>query len=89
MAVETFEVYTVKITVNTFANQKIESVHFYSSPPSKSLPPVFYHYSPDRQELHISPKQRFLKIFPEQKDEGEDYGVEKITKTNKGNDLKF
>ena len=89
MAAKKFEVYTVKITVNTFVNQKIESVHFCSSPPSKILPLVFYHYPPDRQELHISPKQRFLKIFPEQKDGGEGYGVEKTTKSNKGNDLKF
>ena len=38
MAVETFEVYTVKITANTFVNQKIESVHFYSSPQVKFRP---------------------------------------------------
>ena len=36
--------------------------------------PGFYHYPPGRREL----------FFPEQKEGGEDYGVEKITTINKG-----
>ena len=38
---EKFRIYSVKITANTFVNQKIESVHFYSCPPSKTLSQVF------------------------------------------------
>ena len=51
--------------------------------------PGFYHYSPGRRELLI-PAEHFLKIFfPEQKEGLEDYGVEKITKINKGIRHKF
>ena len=56
----------------------------------KNSSPGFYHYPPGRRELRISSEQRFLKIFfPEQKESGEDYGVEKITKINKGIGHKF
>ena len=44
MVAEKFQIYSVKITANTFASQKIEAVHFYSCPPpppSKTLPLVF------------------------------------------------
>ena len=30
MVAEKFQIYSVKITANTFASQKIEAVHFYS-----------------------------------------------------------
>ena len=52
--------------------------------PKQTSPPSFYHYPPGRHELLIPPKQHFLKtFFPEQIEGGEDYEVEKITKTNK------
>ena len=38
MVAEKFQIYSVKITANTFVNQKIESVHFYSCPQAKLLP---------------------------------------------------
>ena len=58
--------------------------------PKQKSPPGFYHYPPGRQELHIPLKQHFLKIFfPEQKEGGEDYVVEKIAKINKGIGHKF
>ena len=56
----------------------------------QNSPPGFYHYPLGRRELRIPSKQRFLRIFfPEQKEGGEDYGVEKITKINKGIGHKF
>ena len=75
MVAEKFQIYSVKITANTFLSQKIGSVYFYSCPPppppfalAKLSLPGFYHYLPGRRELLIPPKQRFLKIFsPEEK----------------------
>ena len=56
----------------------------------KQNSPGFYHYPPDRRELPIPPEQHFLKIFfAKQKEVGEDYLVEKITKINKGIGHKF
>ena len=69
---EKFQIYSVKITANTFVSQKIESFHFYSCPQTK-LSPGFYHYPPGRQDCFLLPntKQRFLKIFfPEEKEGG-------------------
>ena len=58
--------------------------------PKQNSPPGFYHYPPGRRELRITPEQHFLKIFfPEQKEGGEDYVVEKIAKINKGIGHKF
>ena len=52
--------------------------------PKQNSPPCFYHYPLGRRELPIPLEQHFLKIFfPEQKERGEDYGVEKITKISK------
>ena len=69
------EKYSVEITSNTFASKKKPT------PPSPSM---FSSLSPGRRELPIPPEQRFLKIFfLEEKEEGEDYRVEKITKINK------
>ena len=57
--------------------------------PKQNSFPGFYHYLPGRRELLIAPEQRFLKIFfPEQKG-GNDYGIERITKINKGISHKF
>ena len=45
----------------------------------------FYYYPPGTKKLPIPPQQCLLKIiFPEKKGGGEDYGVEKNTKTNIG-----
>ena len=58
--------------------------------PKQNSSPGFYRYSPGRRELPIPPEQHFRKIiFPEQKEGGEDYVVEKITKINKGISHKF
>ena len=32
MVAEKFQIYSVKITANTFLNQNIQAVHFYSCP---------------------------------------------------------
>ena len=83
MVVEKFQIYSVNITANTFVSQKIESVHFYSSPKQNS-PPGFYHYPPGRQELSIPPEQCFLKIFfPEEKVEVRIMELKKIPKLRK------
>ena len=70
MVAEMFQIYSVKITVNTLVSKKNESVQFYSCLQAK-LSPGFYHYPPGRRQLLILPKQHFLKIFfPEQKEGG-------------------
>ena len=38
MVAEKFQIYSVRITTNTFMSQKIESVHFYSCPQAKLSP---------------------------------------------------
>ena len=38
MVSEKFQIYSVKITANTFVSQKIKSVHFYSCPQEKLTP---------------------------------------------------
>ena len=38
MVADKFQIYSVRITTNTFVSQKIESVHIYSSPLSKLSP---------------------------------------------------
>ena len=64
---------------------KILNLFNFTYAPKQNYPPGFYHYRPCRRELPIHPEQHFLKtIFPEQKEEEEDYVVEKITKINKG-----
>ena len=74
MVAEKFQIYSVRITANTFMSQKIESVHFYSCPQAK-LSPRFLSLSPGRKELRILPGQHFLKIFfPDQKEGGKGYG---------------
>ena len=52
--------------------------------PNQNSTAGFYHYPPGRRELSIPPKQCFLKTFFPEKKGGEDYGVEKNTKINKG-----
>ena len=52
----------LRLLVNNFMSQKIESVHFYYTPKQNS-PPGFYYYLPGRRKLHIPPEQRFLKIY--------------------------
>ena len=75
MVVEKFQIYNVKTTANTFLSADV---------PTQNSPPGFYHYPRGRRELPIRPEQHFKKIFfPEQKEGGEDYVVEKITKINK------
>ena len=89
MVAEKFQIYSVNITANTFVSQKLNLFKF-THVPKQNSPPGFYHYPLGRRELRIPSKQRFLRIFfPEQKEGGEDYGAEKITKINKGIGHKF
>ena len=62
MVTEKFQIYSAKITANTFVSQH--------APKKKSLP-GFYYYPPGRQELSIPPKKRFLKIFFPEQERGE------------------
>ena len=58
--------------------------------PKQNSPQGFYHYPSGRWEFSIPREQHFLKIFfPQQKDGGEDYAIEEITKINKDIDHKF
>ena len=81
MVVKKFQIYSVteRLLANTFASQKIESVHVYSCPKAK-LSHRFLPLSPGRTKLSIPLEQRFLKIFFSEQKGGEDYGVEKIPK---------
>ena len=89
MAAGKFHIYSVKTTANTFVSQKMNLFNFTHASKQNCLP-AFYHYRLGRRELPIPPKQHFLKIFfPEQIEGGEDYEVEKITKTNKAIGNKF
>ena len=89
MVAESFKFIVFRLLQIHFSVKQIDSVQFYSCPQAK-LSPGFYHYSPGKRKLSIPPKQHFLKIFlPEQNKGGEDYVVEKITKTNKGIGRKF
>ena len=58
MVAEKFQIYSVKITANTFVSQKIESVFTHAH--KKNLPPEFYHYLPGRWELPIAPHTAFF-----------------------------
>ena len=69
--------------------KKLNLLNFTHAPKQNS-PPGFYLYPPGRPELPLPPEQHFLKIFfPEQKEGGEDYVVEKITKVNKDTGHEF
>ena len=63
--------------------KKLNLFNFTHAPKQNSRP-GFCYYPPGRRELRIPHEQHFLEIFfPEQKEGGEDYVVEKIVKTNK------
>ena len=84
MIVEKFQTYSVKITVNTFVNQKIESAQFYWCPGAK-LYPRFLSLSPRQTGIAHSTRTTFSEdIFSWTKRGREDYVVEKTTKINKG-----
>ena len=58
-------------------------------PPSKTLPQVFIIIPRQTGIAHYSRTAFSEDIFPEQKEGGEDYVVEKIAKINKGIGHKF
>ena len=58
---EKFQIYSVKITVNTLVSQKIDLFIFTHA--AKQNSPMGFYYLPGRRELPISPEQHFLKIF--------------------------
>ena len=72
----------LRLLVNTFVIQKIESVHFYSCPPSKTLPQVFI-ITPRQKEITYYFQTAFSEdiFFPSRKG-GEDYGIKKLPKLN-------
>ena len=69
----------IHLRVKTF------SLFNFTHAPKQNSPLGFYHYPPGRRKLPFTPEQHFLKIFfPEQKEGGQNYVVEKIAKINKG-----
>ena len=58
MVAKKFQIYSVKITANTFVNQKIESVQFYSCPQAK-LSPKFLSLSPKKTGIAHSFRTTF------------------------------
>ena len=59
---KSFKFMLLRLLANIFVSQKIESVHFYSSPQAK-LSPRFFSLPRGRRKLPIPPEQRFLKIY--------------------------
>ena len=93
MVAKNFQIYSVKITANTFVSQKIESVHFHLCLQAK-LSLGFLSLSSRQTGIAHFSRTAFLKIFfPERKRGGgggrENYGVEKNTKINKGTITSF
>ena len=82
-----FQIYSVKITTNTFVSQKL-NLFIFTHALKRNSPPGFYHYPPGRWELPVPNGQRFLKTSRGERG-GEDYKVEKNTKINRGMGLKF
>ena len=89
MAAEKIQIYNVKIPANTFASQKIESVYFYSCPQAKLSPRFLSLSSRQKGMAHSSQTAFFEDIFLWGERRGEDYGVEKNTRINKGIGHKF
>ena len=58
MVAEKFQIYSVKITANTFVSQKIESLQFYSCLQEK-LSPRFLSLSPRRTGIAYSSRTLF------------------------------
>ena len=86
---KSFKFIVLRLLQIHFWVKKLNLLNFTHTPKQNSRP-SFYHYPPGRRELPIPPKQHFLKIyFPEQKEGGEDYVVEKFTKIKKGVSHKF
>ena len=73
MVAEKFQTYGVKITANKYISG--------SKKHQQNYPLGFYHYPPGRRKLSIPPEQSFLKIYFLPSGTGEDYGIEKLTKT--------
>ena len=91
MAAEKFQIYSVKITANTFVSQKIESVFTHAH--KKNLPRNFIIIFQADGNCPFLPNSVFWRNFFLRKKVGwgggEDYGVEKNTKINKGIGHKF
>ena len=84
MVAEKFQIYSVKTTANTFVSQKIKSVRILLMPQAK-VSPRFLSLSPRQTGIaHYSLTAYSEDIFPEQKEGGEDYTVEKTAKINEG-----
>ena len=84
MFAEKFQIYNVETTGNIFVSQKIESVQFYSCPQAK-LSPRFLSLFPRQTGITHTSRTAFSEdiFFPEQKEGGEDYVVEKKKKMPK------
>ena len=78
---KSFKFILLRLLVNTFVNQKIESVHFYSCPQA-TLPQVFISTSQAEGNYSFLLNRVFWRsIFsPAESGGGEDYGSEKISK---------
>ena len=65
---KSFKFMVLRLLANTFVNQRVESVHFYSCPEQNS-PPCSYHYPKGSTKFPIPPELRFLKVyfFPNEK----------------------
>ena len=84
MVAEKFQIFSVKTIMQIHLWIKKLNLYDFTHAPKRNSLAGFYRYPPGRRELPIPPEQYFLNMFfTEQKDGGEDYVVEKITKINK------
>ena len=79
---KSFKFVLLRLLANIFVSQKIESVHFYSSPPSKTLPQVFF-ITPRQKEITHSSRTAFSEdLFFISRKEGGEEGEERVLVTS-------
>ena len=86
---ESFLNFFLNLYIPPWLWNKKSNLFIFNHAPNQNSPPGFYHYPPGRQDCPFLPSSIFWRYFFLRRMGGEDYGVEKITKINKGIGHKF